>query len=92
MRKIRMAGRPITYGITIPKNAENRRGAVVFLAFLFSERGRRIMRENFQEPLSPPLPGVGLKNAPATLRGFFLALSDSPVGHASGDEDERSRR
>lgn len=47
-------GKPIVYGITIPKNAENRELAVEFVKFVISEEGQEILRELGQEPLVPP--------------------------------------
>jgi molybdate/tungstate transport system substrate-binding protein len=48
-------GRPIVYGITIPKNARNRAMAERFLELLFAEKGGQIMEDNFQELIRPVL-------------------------------------
>jgi len=72
--RLSQGGRPITYGLTIPKDAPNRTGAVAFLAFLFSEKGRKIMEENFQEPISP-VPCHGFANTPAALQSQLTAVS-----------------
>ena len=49
-----VTGKPIVYGITIPKNAENRELAVEFVKLVISEEGQEILRELGQEPLVPP--------------------------------------
>ncbi len=48
-------GAPITYSVTIPKNAPNPRAAEAFLALLLGAEGRAIMRRNGQEPFEPAL-------------------------------------
>ncbi|NQS91101.1 MAG: extracellular solute-binding protein, partial [Chloroflexi bacterium] len=48
-------GEPIIYGVTIPSSAPSPALAEVFLAFLFSPRGREILAEQGQIPLDPPL-------------------------------------
>ena len=72
---VRIEGRPITYGITIPKDAPNRRAAAAFLKLLFSKRGMKIMNENFQEPLTLPLPCYGVDAVPAELRNLMKPAS-----------------
>ncbi len=66
IRKEIKAG-PIIYGVTIPKNSENEKLAEEYLAFLLSERGRRIFEENHQEFLEEPL---GFGNVPEKLKGL----------------------
>ncbi|ADL12862.1 tungstate ABC transporter substrate-binding protein WtpA [Acetohalobium arabaticum] len=51
--KITKTGRPMVYGVTIPKNAPNKTGAVAFMKFLLSEEGQEIMRKNGQPPIAP---------------------------------------
>ncbi|MCD6239641.1 MAG: tungstate ABC transporter substrate-binding protein WtpA [Thermotogae bacterium] len=46
-------GKPMVYGVTIPNNAPNRRGAIAFLKFLLGPEGRKIMKENGQPPIIP---------------------------------------
>lgn len=48
-------GKPIVYGVTIPKNSENPKAAVAFVKMLLSEKGQRIFEEAGQPPLIPPL-------------------------------------
>lgn len=52
---IERKGAPMVYGITLPKNAKNPRWGIRFIAFVLGERGRKIMRENGQPVLSPPV-------------------------------------
>ncbi len=48
-------GSPIVYGLTIPREAEDREGAIRFVQFVLGEEGRRLM-ENFGfRPLYPYL-------------------------------------
>ncbi len=46
-------GKPIVYGITIPKNAEHREYAEKFVELILSEKGREILKELGQPPLTP---------------------------------------
>ncbi len=46
-------GKPIIYGITIPKNAEHKEYAEKFLELILSEKGREILEELDQPPLTP---------------------------------------
>lgn len=48
-----VSGKPIIYGITIPKNAENRELAEEFVKLVISEEGQKILRELGQDPLVP---------------------------------------
>ncbi|WP_456328117.1 tungstate ABC transporter substrate-binding protein WtpA [Archaeoglobus sp.] len=59
--------KPIVYGITIPKNAENREVAEEYLAFLLSDKGRVIFAKNHQEFLEKPL---GFGNVPESIKEF----------------------
>ncbi len=60
-------GKPIVYGVTIPKNAQNKELATEFIAFLLSEEGQDIMEENGQPCIVPPLCDHP-ENLPAQLR------------------------
>ncbi|TYB30527.1 MAG: tungstate ABC transporter substrate-binding protein WtpA [Candidatus Mcinerneyibacterium aminivorans] len=53
--KITKIGAPMVYGITIPKNAENKELAKKFLLFLFSNEGIEIMENNGQPFIYPPI-------------------------------------
>lgn len=48
-------GSPIVYGITIPKTSQNSELAVQFIAFLLGSEGQRIMAENRQPEIQPPI-------------------------------------
>jgi len=47
-------GKPMVYGVTIPKNSPNPQLAIQFLTFLLGNEGQQIMDQNGQTPLSPP--------------------------------------
>ena len=51
--KATVRGKPIVYGLTIPNNARNRRGAVAFTAFLLGKQGRRAFERAGFRPLAP---------------------------------------
>ncbi len=51
---IEKKGAPMVYGITIPKDAENKAGAVQFLTFLLGKEGQAIMKKNGQPQILPP--------------------------------------
>jgi molybdate/tungstate transport system substrate-binding protein len=51
---IEKTGKPMVYGITIPKNAPNKGAAVAFVSFIVGPEGQRIMQRNGQPPISPP--------------------------------------
>ncbi len=61
--------KPIVYGVTIPKNAENREIAEEYLAFLLSDKGREIFAKNHQEFLEKPL---GFGNVPESIKEFVV--------------------
>jgi molybdate/tungstate transport system substrate-binding protein len=48
---INQTGKPMVYGITIPKNAPHRKLAIQFLAFVLGPGGHEIMKQNGQAPL-----------------------------------------
>ncbi|MCW3136748.1 MAG: extracellular solute-binding protein, partial [Canidatus Methanoxibalbensis ujae] len=60
-------GKPIVYGITIPKNAQNPSLARSFVAFVLSEEGRKTLEECGQEPIVPAV-GEGNVSALSSLR------------------------
>lgn len=47
-------GKPIVYGITILKDAKNKKAAIDFLEFLFSKKGRAVFEDMGQPPIYPP--------------------------------------
>lgn len=48
-------GKPMIYGVTIPEDPPNPEGAKAFVEFLISEKGQRIMEENGQPAIKPPV-------------------------------------
>lgn len=68
-------GEAIIYGVTIPASAPNPVLAEEFLIFLFSAEGRKIMEEQGQVVLVPPLSSqAGM--LPAGIRNLVGALDD----------------
>ncbi len=68
---IEKRGKPMIYGITIPKNAPHRTLAVKFVAFLLSKEGREIMRRNGQPPLGVPQVTGDVSRIPAALKSLL---------------------
>jgi len=68
---IEKRGKPMVYGITIPKNAPHRDLAVKFIAFLLGNEGREIMRRNGQAPLAAPQATGDVSKLPAALKPFI---------------------
>ena len=52
---IRKKGAPMVYGITIPNSVKNRKWAIKFIDFIFSDTGKEIMKENGQPVLITPV-------------------------------------
>lgn len=52
-----MVGRPIVYGVTIPKNAHSPDLAIEFVKFLIGPEGQTIMEQQGQPPIVPPVAG-----------------------------------
>lgn len=50
-----MVGKPIVYGVTIPKNAPSPELALDFVKFLIGPEGQAIMEEQGQPPIVPPV-------------------------------------
>jgi molybdate/tungstate transport system substrate-binding protein len=50
--RTRLRGRVITYGLVVPTEAQNPRGAEAFLDLLFSEDGRRMLERHGFRPLA----------------------------------------
>jgi len=61
-------GKPMVYGITIPKSALNRDVATRFVAFAVGPEGQEIMRRNGQPPISPPDATGKVDQLPPQLR------------------------
>ena len=65
---IEKTGKPMVYGITIPKNAPNRDMAIRFVAFVVGPEGQEIMQRNGQPPISPPRATGKAAQLPPQLR------------------------
>ena len=50
-----MAGKPIVYGVTIPRNAPSPELALEFVKFLLGPDGQAIMEKQGQPPIVPPV-------------------------------------
>jgi molybdate/tungstate transport system substrate-binding protein len=48
-------GAPMVYGITVIKNAPNKKGANLFVKFVLSPEGQAIMQKNGQGVINPPV-------------------------------------
>ncbi len=67
---IEKPGKPMVYGITVPKNAPHRNMAVRFVAFVLGPEGRRIMMRNGQAPLQAPKATGNVEFLPPLLRSL----------------------
>ncbi len=66
-------GEVIGYGVTIPTNAPQPKLAEAFVAFLIGPEGQRILRDNQQPTLAPPL-ADNLAALPQALQPLCVAL------------------
>jgi molybdate/tungstate transport system substrate-binding protein len=62
-------GAPIVYAITIPKGAPDLKHAVMFVEFMLSEKGRKIMERNGHLPIVPVMV-KGLSRVPKEFREY----------------------
>lgn len=62
-----VTGKPIVYGITIPKNAEHKSYAEKFVELIISEKGQEILRKLGQQPIVPAKTD-NPENLPGNLR------------------------
>jgi len=68
---ITKTGKPMVYGLTIPKSAMNRKMAIAYVDFVLSSKGRKIMQKNGQ-PLLTPAVGTGdISKIPASLKKYI---------------------
>jgi len=71
--KVLIRGRPVVYGLTIPINARNPKGALKFAIFLLNDWGRRALaRAGFHT--RNPAPCRRFNDLPAVLRPFSTAV------------------
>ena len=77
-----MVGKPIVYGVTIPKNAPSPDLAVEFAKFLLGPDGQAIMEGQGQPPIVPPV-AADVSTVPAELQPMVEAASAAPVPAAA---------
>ena len=66
-------GKPIVYGITVPKNAENPEMGIEFVEFVIGDAGQKIFTDMGQPPIVPP---EGSGNVPEEL-GSLVKLEST---------------
>ncbi len=69
-QRITKTGKPMVYGITICRNAPNRKVAEAFVAFVIGPEGRKIMAANGQPPIDPPRATGRTDLLPAAIAGL----------------------
>jgi len=67
--KITMVGKPIVYGITIPKDFPRQELAIAWVEFLLSEQGMDIIEANYQTPIIPAKTN-DVSKLPESLRDY----------------------
>ena len=67
IRNQMIRGEPIVYGVTVLKDAPNKRVALDFLTFMLGEKGKEIFERNYHETMSPKIVG----SIPEELRGVL---------------------
>jgi molybdate/tungstate transport system substrate-binding protein len=73
-----MVGKPIVYGVTIPKNAPSPELAVEFVKFLLGPNGQAIMEGQGQPPIVPPVSG-DVSALPAELQEMVSEAAAAPA-------------
>ncbi len=68
--RIQMQGAPMLYGITMPKNAPNPEGGILFISFILGKEGQEIMKRNGQPEIIPPLVD-NQEKLPEALKKYF---------------------
>ena len=63
-------GKPIVYGLTIPKDAPHPELAVQFIAFVLGPKGREILAGLGQPPIVPAVAEYGWEDLPEPLRAL----------------------
>jgi molybdate/tungstate transport system substrate-binding protein len=69
-------GKPIVYGITVPKNAENPELGLEFVKFIIGNKGQKIFADMGQPPIVPP---VGSGDVPEELKSLVQLESIEPT-------------
>jgi len=67
---ITQVGKPIVYGVTIPRNAPSHDVAVAFLEFVLGPEGQAILEECGQPPVVPAVVATGEDALPEELAGL----------------------
>jgi len=67
---ITKTGKPMVYGITALRKAPNAETAAAFVQFVVGPEGRKIMRQNGQPPIVPPLASGKLDLMPPALKSL----------------------
>jgi len=77
---ITMNGKPIVYGVTIPKNAPSPELAVEFVKFLLGPEGQAVMEKQGQPPIVPPV-SADVDSLPAGLKDIVepAAAAEAPA-------------
>ena len=76
---IELRGSPIVYALSIPERAPNRAAAERFVAWLFSEEGRRVLRAQRLDVLErPAIVGAGAPAAVAAAAGGPASAAPAP--------------
>jgi len=69
-------GKPIVYGITVPKNAENPDMGLEFVKFVIGDAGQNIFADMGQPPIVPP---EGSGNVPEELKALMQLEPVEPM-------------
>ncbi len=68
--KIKKIGKPMVYGITLPKTAKYPELGIKFIKFILSKKGQEIMKKNGQSLIIPPIVD-NFDKLPEELKPFF---------------------
>ncbi|MBL7066000.1 MAG: tungstate ABC transporter substrate-binding protein WtpA [Anaerolineae bacterium] len=79
-----MTGKPIVYGVTIPRNAPSPDLALEFVQFLLGPEGQAIMEAQGQPPIVPPVAG-DVDAVPDELENVVAAAAASPASAPATD-------
>jgi molybdate/tungstate transport system substrate-binding protein len=63
---------PIVYGITVLSKAPQKQLAIEFVQLLLSPTGTQIIKDSFQEPISPAIATVDSTNIPNALQQYVV--------------------
>jgi len=77
-----MVGKPIVYGLTIPKNAPSPELAMEFVRFVLGPEGQAIMDDMGQPPIIPAT-SADLSAVPADLHDLVVEAAAAPAAKAA---------